>query len=136
MINRKFLVATAFGLAVPGLAWAAFTRISSNPDVTDHAIHVTFDEPVRLPNVTLRAGTYIFEQGSARGPAGRAVRVLNLDRSTVYFVAFADLVEWPVGLRGDQSVTFGVAAPGVPRPITAWYPPNQPTGLRFIYPRH
>src|SRR5439155_22681922 len=136
MINRKFLVATAFGLAVPGLAWAAFTSASSNSDNADHTNYVTFDEPVRLPNVTLKAGAYIFEQGSARGPAGRAVRVLSRDRSTVYFVAFADVVEWPVGLPGDQSVTFGVAAPGVPRPIAAWYPPDQPTGLRFIYPRH
>jgi len=54
-------------------------------------VYLTFDEPVRLPSVTLTAGTYIFEQGDARvqrtgGPGAEP------NRSKVYFLH--SLIRW------------------------------------------
>ena len=41
-------------------------------------------------------------------------------------------VEWAFG-AGDQAVTFGEAAKGVPPPIKVWYPQDESLGRGFIY---
>ena len=93
---------------------------------------LSFSSPVALPGVGLGAGSYIFELADPGGDPS-IVRVLSRDRSTVYFMAFTELIPRPPRLRPDTLVSFGEAAPGRPVPIAVWYPPGDSSGRRFIY---
>jgi len=129
MLSRKAVISAgclALGFALlarPGAAFDPYSKMA----------YLTFDRPVRLPHVTLGAGTYIFELKKDVGPGMRGVRVLSRDRSKTYFVAFAKVVARPAELAPDQSFSFEEAGPGVPQPIAVWYPKDEPNGLRFIY---
>ena len=48
-------------------------------------------------------------------------------------MGFTERVERPRHLGRDSAVTLGEARPGVPLPITAWYPLDSSRGHRFIY---
>jgi len=39
----------------------------------------------------------------------------------------------PAAMREISAVSFGEAAPGQPRPIAVWYPPESSDGLQFRY---
>lgn len=133
MLSRKAVVSAgclALGLALLARSGAAYDPYSK-------MAYLSFDRPVRLPHVTLGAGTYIFEMKKDVGPGMRGVRVSSRDRSKTYFVAFAKVVARPTDLASDQSYSLEkAAAPGVPQPIAVWYPKNEPNGLRFIYCEH
>ena len=95
--------------------------------------YLTFNRAVRLPDVTLNAGTYIFELADPLDAPG-VVRVVSRDRRHAYFMGFTNATERPRGLRLDGSVLFGESAAGVAPPITAWWPTGEVTGREFIYP--
>jgi hypothetical protein len=99
----------------------------------ERTTYLTFSRSVRLPGVTLAAGTYVFELADPYSAAG-VVRVLSGDRRTPYFMGFTNAKERPRGLRLDASVSLGESAGGVAPPITAWYPIGERTGRQFIYP--
>ena len=116
---------------------AALLALTAAPAVTAHAtlsktMYVTVSGPVRLPGVTLNAGTYIFELADPID-AWDIVRVLSRRRDRVYFQGFTRRVERPAGLRPDQVVLLGEAPKGVPPPIMVWYPTDESTGRQFIY---
>jgi hypothetical protein len=94
--------------------------------------YLTFSAPVRLPGVTLPAGTYIFERPEAQTSL-RVVRVLARDRTRIYLTAVTQLVERPGKLPAHQFVTLGEAANGMPAPVTAWFPLGDRLGNQFIY---
>jgi hypothetical protein len=96
-------------------------------------MYLRFAAPVTLPRVALAPGTYIFELADPRADP-RIVRVLSRDRSTVYFMAFTEMVPRPAGLPPDVGASFGEAARGGPVPITAWYPAGDANGRLFVYP--
>ena len=79
----------------------------------------------------LSPGSYIFEQVVGTEPDVIVVR--SRDRSQVYYLGFTDRVERPRHLGRGSAVTLGEARPGVPPPITAWYPPDSSRGHRLIY---
>ena len=88
--------------------------------------HLTFSGPVRLPGVTLVAGTYVFERVEATNPNVIAVR--SGDRARVYFMGNTIPAERPAGLARGRLVTLGEAPRGTVPPIEAWYPEGDPTG--------
>ena len=127
MVNRRNTF-TAFGVLVLGLFLAAPMRGSEGSLHTDN---LTFSGPVRLPGVTLAAGTYSFERVVLTNPDVIVVR--GGDRMKVYFMASTQRVDRPAGLSRYQLVTFGEARPGIAPPVAAWYPEGQQTGHAFTY---
>lgn len=125
MITRKTMIVT-FSLVLIG-----FAALHARQEPARHANRLTFSQPVALPGVTLAAGTYTFERATPGG-ASNVIRVSSPDGRRVFFTGFTESVTRPAGL-GNRLVTFGEAANGAPRPITAWYPLTEPTGHRFIY---
>lgn len=129
MVSRR-RAATTFGALVLGLTLAAPMHGSG---VNLHTNNVTFSGPVRLPGVTLTAGTYIFERVEATNPDIVVVR--SGDRTKVYYMAMTQRAHRPEGLANDRLVTFGEARPGAVPPIAAWYPIGEAMGHAFVYPR-
>jgi hypothetical protein len=94
--------------------------------------YLTFSQPVRLPGVSLGAGTYSFELPDPTG-AWDVVRVASRDGSRVFFTGFTQAIQRPASLARDVRITMGEATAGRPAPITAWYPHGESMGHRFVY---
>ena len=127
MANRKSVI------TVCGAAIAMFVVAASSYAfiIVTKENHVTFNQTVALPGVTLAGGTYIFEELSPTSP--NVVRVLSRDRSRVYLTAFTAPTQRPAGMPMTVTMSLGEATAGTATPITAWYPIGQSTGHRFIY---
>jgi hypothetical protein len=125
MFNRRV---TACGVIL-GLVMAVSVKSWDNPSKTTS---LTFSGPVRLPGVTLGAGTYVFELAAPETSAD-IVRVLSKDRSQVYLAVFTESVSRPAGMTAETQISFGEASAGVASPITAWYPAFDSRGHRFLY---
>lgn len=131
-MTRRTLLAAVAGLALTGFTAPVATRAHENADDLNRMMYVKFTHPVALPGVSLGAGTYVFEL-PAPVDAWSVVRVTSQDRRTVYLTAFTHVVERPRGLRPDQAISFGEAAPNLPQPIRVWWPAAESTGREFIY---
>ena len=131
MANRR-LALWSSGAVVLGLVGAA--SVHGGEVTAARTTYLTVNVPVALPGVALAPGTYIFEL-ALPGERLDVVRVSSRDRSQVYYTGFTELVIRPAGLREDRLLSFGESRVGAPRPVTVWYPPNDSTGRRFIYPK-
>jgi hypothetical protein len=123
MVKQRTLVTWA-AVVILGVVLTA----SANAWGSSAMNHLTFSGAVGLPNVTLPAGTYIFE--TAPGIL-EIVRVLNKDRSKVYYMGFTRSVGRPRGMKA--TVTFGEVEKGAPAPIAAWFPVGSSMGHEFVY---
>jgi hypothetical protein len=132
MRNNRNVIWTSIGVALAMFAFALVQHVAAGT-LPERTTYLTFSRSVRLPGVTLDAGTYVFELADPYNAAG-VVRVLSRDRRTPYFMGFTNATERPRGLRLDASVSFGESAAGVAPPITAWWPIGERTGRAFIYP--
>jgi len=94
--------------------------------------YLTFSGPVRLPGVTLQAGTYVFER-AAPTMNSHVVRVTNRDRSESYYMGFTYRIPRPAGLPDDRQIVFREAPRGSAPPIDTWFPVGESTGEQFIY---
>ena len=127
MFTRTSLI-KAFG-ALLGLALTATTL--SAVQTTDRE-YITFSGPVVLPGVTLRAGTYIFEEANLMSSSD-LVLVRNKATYQVCFLGFTTPIERPAALKPGQSVVLGEAPRGVAPLILAWYPLGETRGHEFIH---
>jgi hypothetical protein len=93
--------------------------------------YLTFSQPVTLPGVALRAGTYIFEMPSPNASPD-VVRVMSRDRKTVYFTAFTRSVDRPSAMPTAQLITMREAAKDQPASIAVWWSDAR-TGRQFVY---
>jgi hypothetical protein len=123
--NMKALVCAVFAVALLG---GAVTEGS----VGARTSYITFSGAVRLPGVTLPAGTYIFERVDSLNRID-LVRVLARDRSKTYMMGFTNLVERPAKMSSKATITLGEAAAGMAPAVTAWYPAGENTGHQFNY---
>jgi hypothetical protein len=130
-VNRRFGLVTG-GAVIVGLL--ATVSVHGGGSAAARTTYLTFNVPVALPGVALAPGTYIFEL-AAPGERLDLVHVLSRDRSQVYYAGFTELVGRSAGLRTDRPISFGESRMGAPRPITVWYPLNESTGHRFVYPK-
>jgi hypothetical protein len=96
-----------------------------------HTNRLTFGGAVRLPGVTLTAGTYLFERVEPTNPDVIVVR--SNDRTRVYYMAATRRADRPAGLDRAQMGTLGEARRGEVPPITAWYPDGERQGHAFVY---
>lgn len=129
MFNRtSLLIANATVLAL--VIAAGFANAWSTVNRT---MYLTFSGPVALPGVTLGTGTYVFEVADPNVNPD-VVCVRSRDRSRMLFLGLTQRVKRPEGLPASHHVSFGEGAPGMPPPITAWYPQDQSFSHQFIYP--
>src|SRR5262245_11626673 len=127
MVSRRWLWLLC-GVAI----LASALTVSARGVTVNKTAYLTFSQAVALPNVTLRAGTYVFERADPNG-SPRIVRVLSRDREIVYYTGFTNWVARPSDLRGDAVVSFGEATAGAPQPIRTWWPAGEEMGHEFIY---
>ena len=132
MRNNRNVIWATIGVALAMFTLVLVQHVAAG-SFAERTTHLTFSRSVRLPGVTLNAGTYVFELADPYNAAG-VVRVLSGDRRKSYFMGFTNATERPRGLRLDASVSLGESAGGVAPPITAWYPIGERTGRQFIYP--
>jgi hypothetical protein len=94
--------------------------------------YLTFSGPVRLPGVTLPAGSYTFELAVPDSDLD-IVRVSSRNGREVYFTGFTRPIERPESMPLNQLIVFGEGPAHAAPPITAWFSPYQRTGRQFIY---
>ena len=131
MENNRNVIWTTIGVALAMFAFALVQHVAAGT-LAERTTHLAFNRSVRLPGVTLDAGTYVFELADPFNAAG-VVRVLSGDRRKTYFMGFTNGTERPRGLRLDASVSLGESPAGVAPPIMAWWPIGERTGRAFIY---
>lgn len=122
------LVLTLAVVALVGLAAQPPAGAWGNSEKT---MYLTFNRPVRLPGVTLTAGTYIFEIANPMSTAD-VVIVRSRDRMRHYYLGLTRPIYRPAG-ASDKIVTFGEAPKGEATPITAWFPAGENVGRQFLY---
>ena len=126
-MNRRLFLALGGVLVAAGL-----TVPVSGFDDAARTTFLTFNTPVGLPDVTLPAGTYIFERVHP-DTSINVVRVMSRDRSKVYLTRLTIGADRPRGLQADRQIVFAERKAGeVPR-IAAWYPVSSGRGHVFIY---
>jgi hypothetical protein len=124
MLNFKSIGATL--LVVLALSAGAFAG------VFNHTTYLTFSRAVRLPGVTLPAGTYVFERVALPDRID-LVQVRNRERNKVYLTAFTNMVDRPRDMKPSQWVTFRETKPGAAPEIAAWFPAGESRGHQFVY---
>lgn len=125
MVPRTARLST-FAALVLGLALTAPTGAVG---VANHTNRLTFSGAVRLPGVTLDAGTYIFERLDTTNPDVVVVR--SADRSKLFYLGLTLRTSRPAGLPSDRMITFGEVGRGEAPPILAWYPSGEQLGHAF-----
>ena len=120
------------------LAFAGAAIVGALVDPSAHAWtisenYLTFNAPVALPGVTLRAGTYTFRTPSDNNKD--VVQVLNRAQTQSYYIGITRPVERPRRGSSAVMVTIGEAPVGQVRPIQVWFPVGETAGHEFIYDR-
>jgi hypothetical protein len=121
-------VACAAALVLASLA----APIRAGAGTLEKTMYLTFSGPVRLPGVSLGAGTYVFEIANPM-TGGDVVRVSSRDGRTSYFQGFTTAVPKPPRMRPEAAVSLGESSKEKPAPILAWYPAGESTGRQFKY---
>ena len=122
---RKGSVALRIMMGLVGLALVS----SAIAGPQSRRTRVTFSGPVRVPGVSLAAGTYYF---SAPHMQSRTiVRVEDENRRFVtQFMGLPDMTR----TRNHDIILFGEQECG-PTAIKSWFFPGSRTGVRFVYPQ-
>jgi len=128
MANRNI----AWTVGAASLFVLALMQHGSAAGNAERTAYLTFSQAVRLPGISLDAGTYIFEVANPN-TRGNVVRVLSRDRKRAYFLGFTNPIAKPRGLSSDAMISLGESGPGAAPPITAWWPAGEETGREFIY---
>ena len=127
MSTRRIIHTLCFVALVGVLAGASTRAMNLNS-----ASYITLPNAVRLPNVTLPAGNYIFEL--ANPETGRdVVRVLSRDRTRTFAIHLTYAVSRPNTGNMKSTLTLGERAAGMPPEVKVWFPENASVGRAFIY---
>jgi hypothetical protein len=118
-IGALALGALLVAAAVPGLKASEM----------DHAVTMSFSNPVEIPGMVLPAGTYVFRPLSTDS---HAVAIMNQDQNRTLGVALTipvvkntppDNVEVRMAERHNNN----------PEAIDSWFYPGDSTGYEFVY---
>ena len=128
MFARK-IVHTLCGVVLLGVFATSSTGAFGNADRTTH---FTFSKAVRLPGITLPAGTYTFAVANSQGSTN-VVKVTSRDGSKLYALKLTLSTYRPVSRDLKSAIIFGETPAGTPSPVKAWYPEGETRGREFIY---
>jgi hypothetical protein len=115
-----------------GISCFLFYAVAAHADERDQSTKMTFSEPVRLPNVTLPAGTYWFKLLDSASERD-IVQIFNADRTVLYATEIA-VPTLRQKLSDNTVVTLAQQAPGEADALLKWFYPSEETGHEFIYP--
>jgi len=126
---KRFLIVASIGVMASVFAYSIRAY---GMDESSWPTQITFDEPVRVGNLSLSAGTYDFYLTS--GPATRNVIL-------IYSVSMKRWEGMAMGIndsRQDTSkgsgFTFEDAKNGSPKMLEYWFYPGWNRGIKIIYP--
>jgi hypothetical protein len=125
---KHFSILALAAAVVAGTVYAA----PAYCDDLNKATTMTVNKPIRLPGVTLPAGSYVFEHPAVEGDR-HVVRVFSQDHKKVY----ATLLTIPnerMTASDETVVTFREMPAGSVDTIKAWFYPDEKVGDEFIYP--
>ena len=125
MLTRSFVVLACAAVAIAALMPSPTQAQMSAITRTNH---LTFSQPVRLPNALLTPGKYTFE--ALIGTGLDVVRVTASDGRKVLFTGFTTPV---TRLSRGTAVVFGEVPAGAPQPIMVWYENGGKVGHQFRY---
>jgi len=102
---------------------------AQEPD-THKRTNLTFSTAVRLPGITLPAGTYVFEHLTSA--TGHVVEVRSED-GTKSYGTFVTMPSTLAEVPDKPYVAFKESPSTQPTPIRAWFFPGDKTGDEFVY---
>jgi hypothetical protein len=114
------------------VAMAAFIAPAALANEWDQLTYVTFSQPVQLPNVTLRAGTYAIQLADLWSNRN-VVQVFSKDESKIYGT-FLTISERRLEATGHPVIMFKEAPAGSPQAVKAFFYPGTLYGKEFVYP--
>jgi LPXTG-motif cell wall-anchored protein len=108
-----------------------FLSLPAMADDWNKATIVTFNKPVEIPGMVLKAGTYEFKLlGSASDR--HIVQILNADGTHLYENVLA-IPAYRAEPSDKTVVTFEERAQGVPEAVSTWFYPGDNSGQEFVY---
>ena len=94
---------------------------------------MTFNQPVEVPGMVLKAGTYQFRLMDS--PSDRdVVQIFNADGTHLYENVLA-ISAYRLEPTDKTVVTFEERAQGTPEAIATWFYPGDNSGVEFVYPK-
>jgi hypothetical protein len=117
------LIATASALVL--------SLSSANADTFNKKTKLTFSQPIRVPGVTLSAGSYIFKLVDSQSNRN-IVQIMNLRENKLYTTALA-IPDYRLNPSSHTVMTFGETGSGCAPAVKAWFYPGDNTGSRFVY---
>src|ERR1041385_8480968 len=94
---------------------------------------MTFNQPVEVPGMVLKAGTYQFRLMDS--PSERnVVQILNADGTHLYEDVLA-ISAYRLEPSDKTVVTLEERAQGSPEAIATWFYPGDNSGVEFVYPK-
>ncbi len=131
-MRHRYQTITAIGFAALVMVFAFVTSAQAGWGWSGETTHMTFRQPVRIPGVTLPAGSYVFELNQSK----HVVWVFSEEDGDVY----GPYLVHPRQRRESTSrraivVDRTADASGV-LVIRAWFGRHQNRGYEFVYPKH
>ena len=122
-------------LAIASVLIAAAIGVdrASAQDTASQATKITFSKPIRLPSVTLPAGTYTFLHPTPMLDF-HVVQVLSSDQTKSYGF-FLTIPNDRLEKTNDTVVTFRETPVGYLDTVKAWFYPGEKSGEEFLYSR-
>lgn len=122
-------------LAIAGMSIAAFGGVGRGnaQELASHATKLTFSKPVRLPGVTLPAGTYMFLHPTPMEDF-HVVQVMN-EKQTRSYGFFLTIPNERLTASEETVVTFRETPVGYLDTMRAWIYPGERSGDEFVYSR-
>jgi hypothetical protein len=97
------------------------------------ATKITFSKPIRLPGVTLPAGTYTFLHPSPNEDF-HVVQVMN-EKQTMSYGFFLTIPNERLKAANETVVTFRETPVGYLDTVRVWFFPGEKSGDEFVYSR-
>ena len=117
-------IAIALSLAAMAVAFVPFAKA----DQANWATKVIIDEPMRVGNLLLSPGTYVFKLEDAW--LDGAVEIYSADENQYLGIVIGE----PIYRLQTTSKTNLFIEKGAPARLDSWYYPNFHTGIEFLYP--
>jgi hypothetical protein len=117
------LIATASALAL--------LLPSANADTFNKKTKLTFSHPIKVPGVTLAAGSYIFKLVDSQSNRN-IVQIMNVRENKLYSTVLA-IPDYRLNPSSHTIMTFGETGAGCAPAVKVWFYPGDNTGSRFVY---
>ena len=120
-------------LAVASLLINAVVCVSGYAQTAQQTTKITFSKPIRLPGVTMPAGTYTFLHPTPMEDF-HVVQVMN-ENQTMSYGFFLTIPNVRLTPTNETVITFRETPVGYTDTVRAWFFPGERSGDEFLYSR-